>query len=249
MARKADAGPFASIGVLDRLLYDSFDPVASLASAAAVPAARPRTRSAAELRPRAPTRRALCRRRPERRRRRDRCPAHRRRSAHDAAPAARVRGARCDRRLPPSPGGAPRGGAACRAHPGQPQPAFGCTSRTRRRQSLAPTDCSCSRSKGTQSGRSPGSPTPASSDTSGCLERCRTLRASRCGGSGLPNRRGRCSRREAGASLVLIETVARDEDQASSDDAGPRLLFCQCSGRGLPARTRNSQRETQRTSG
>src|SRR5215212_6860260 len=35
-ARKADAGPFSSLGVLDRLLYDSYDPFASLAAAAAV---------------------------------------------------------------------------------------------------------------------------------------------------------------------------------------------------------------------
>ena len=35
-ARNADAGPFSSLGVLDRLLYDSFDPFASLAAAAAV---------------------------------------------------------------------------------------------------------------------------------------------------------------------------------------------------------------------
>jgi len=35
-ARKADAGPFSSLGVLDRLLYDSFDPFGSLAAAAAV---------------------------------------------------------------------------------------------------------------------------------------------------------------------------------------------------------------------
>jgi alkanesulfonate monooxygenase SsuD/methylene tetrahydromethanopterin reductase-like flavin-dependent oxidoreductase (luciferase family) len=35
-ARSADAGPFSSLGVLDRLLYDSFDPFASLAAAAAV---------------------------------------------------------------------------------------------------------------------------------------------------------------------------------------------------------------------
>jgi probable F420-dependent oxidoreductase len=35
-ARRADAGPFSSLGVLDRLLYDSFDPFASLAAAAAV---------------------------------------------------------------------------------------------------------------------------------------------------------------------------------------------------------------------
>ncbi len=35
-ARKADAGPFSSLGVLDRLVYDSFDPFASLAAAAAV---------------------------------------------------------------------------------------------------------------------------------------------------------------------------------------------------------------------
>jgi len=35
-ARKADAGPFSSLGVLDRLLYDSFDPFTSLAAAAAV---------------------------------------------------------------------------------------------------------------------------------------------------------------------------------------------------------------------
>ena len=35
-ARRADGGPFSSLGVLDRLLYDSFDPFASLAAAAAV---------------------------------------------------------------------------------------------------------------------------------------------------------------------------------------------------------------------
>ena len=35
-ARKADAGPFSSLGVVDRLLYDSFDAFASLAAAAAV---------------------------------------------------------------------------------------------------------------------------------------------------------------------------------------------------------------------
>ncbi len=35
-ARHADAGPFFSLGVLDRLAYDSFDPLASLAAAAAV---------------------------------------------------------------------------------------------------------------------------------------------------------------------------------------------------------------------
>src|SRR3954470_17567028 len=35
-ARTADAGPFSSLGVLDRLLYDSFDPFTSLAAAAAV---------------------------------------------------------------------------------------------------------------------------------------------------------------------------------------------------------------------
>jgi alkanesulfonate monooxygenase SsuD/methylene tetrahydromethanopterin reductase-like flavin-dependent oxidoreductase (luciferase family) len=35
-ARRADAGPFSSLAVLDRLLYDSFDPFAALAAAAAV---------------------------------------------------------------------------------------------------------------------------------------------------------------------------------------------------------------------
>jgi alkanesulfonate monooxygenase SsuD/methylene tetrahydromethanopterin reductase-like flavin-dependent oxidoreductase (luciferase family) len=35
-ARRADRGPFASLGVLDRVLYDSFDPLAMLAAAAAV---------------------------------------------------------------------------------------------------------------------------------------------------------------------------------------------------------------------
>jgi len=35
-ARQADAGPFSSLGVLDRLLYDSFEPMSSLAAAAAV---------------------------------------------------------------------------------------------------------------------------------------------------------------------------------------------------------------------
>ena len=34
-ARRAEAGPFASLGVLDRVVYDSFDPMASLAAAAA----------------------------------------------------------------------------------------------------------------------------------------------------------------------------------------------------------------------
>jgi alkanesulfonate monooxygenase SsuD/methylene tetrahydromethanopterin reductase-like flavin-dependent oxidoreductase (luciferase family) len=35
-ARRADAGPFSSLGVLDRLLYDCFDPFTALAAAAAV---------------------------------------------------------------------------------------------------------------------------------------------------------------------------------------------------------------------
>jgi alkanesulfonate monooxygenase SsuD/methylene tetrahydromethanopterin reductase-like flavin-dependent oxidoreductase (luciferase family) len=35
-AARAEGGPFASLGVLDRLLYDSFDPLISLAAAAAV---------------------------------------------------------------------------------------------------------------------------------------------------------------------------------------------------------------------
>ena len=35
-ARRADQGPFSSLGVLDRMVYDSFDPLASLAAAAAV---------------------------------------------------------------------------------------------------------------------------------------------------------------------------------------------------------------------
>ena len=35
-ARRADAGPFSSVGVLDRLRYDSFEPFAALAAAAAV---------------------------------------------------------------------------------------------------------------------------------------------------------------------------------------------------------------------
>ncbi len=35
-ARRADAGPFSSLGVLDRLLYDSFEPFAALSAAAAV---------------------------------------------------------------------------------------------------------------------------------------------------------------------------------------------------------------------
>jgi alkanesulfonate monooxygenase SsuD/methylene tetrahydromethanopterin reductase-like flavin-dependent oxidoreductase (luciferase family) len=35
-ARRADQGPFSSLGVLDRLVYDSFDPLISLAAAAAV---------------------------------------------------------------------------------------------------------------------------------------------------------------------------------------------------------------------
>jgi alkanesulfonate monooxygenase SsuD/methylene tetrahydromethanopterin reductase-like flavin-dependent oxidoreductase (luciferase family) len=35
-ARRADAGPFTSVGVLDRLVYDSYDPFAALAAAAAV---------------------------------------------------------------------------------------------------------------------------------------------------------------------------------------------------------------------
>ena len=35
-ARRADAGPFASVGVFDRLVYDSFEPLATLAAVAAV---------------------------------------------------------------------------------------------------------------------------------------------------------------------------------------------------------------------
>jgi alkanesulfonate monooxygenase SsuD/methylene tetrahydromethanopterin reductase-like flavin-dependent oxidoreductase (luciferase family) len=35
-ARRADEGPFSSVGVLDRIAYDSFDPFTSLAAAAAV---------------------------------------------------------------------------------------------------------------------------------------------------------------------------------------------------------------------
>jgi alkanesulfonate monooxygenase SsuD/methylene tetrahydromethanopterin reductase-like flavin-dependent oxidoreductase (luciferase family) len=35
-AKKAEAGPFSSLAVLDRLLYDSFDPFAALSAAAAV---------------------------------------------------------------------------------------------------------------------------------------------------------------------------------------------------------------------
>ena len=35
-ARRAEAGPFSSLGVLDRLAYDSIDPFAALAAAAAV---------------------------------------------------------------------------------------------------------------------------------------------------------------------------------------------------------------------
>ena len=35
-ARRAEAGPFASLGVLDRLVYDSYDPLIALAAAAAV---------------------------------------------------------------------------------------------------------------------------------------------------------------------------------------------------------------------
>ncbi len=35
-ARRADAGPFASLGVLDRMVYPSVEPFAALAAAAAV---------------------------------------------------------------------------------------------------------------------------------------------------------------------------------------------------------------------
>ena len=35
-ARRADAGPFSTLAVLDRLLYDSIDPFCALAAAAAV---------------------------------------------------------------------------------------------------------------------------------------------------------------------------------------------------------------------
>lgn len=37
-ARRAEAGPFASLGVIDRLVYDSYDPMVALAGAAAVTA-------------------------------------------------------------------------------------------------------------------------------------------------------------------------------------------------------------------
>src|SRR5580765_8743294 len=35
-ARRADEGPFASLGTLDRVVYESFDPFVALAAAAAV---------------------------------------------------------------------------------------------------------------------------------------------------------------------------------------------------------------------
>src|SRR5438067_12548025 len=35
-AQRADAGPFSSLGVIDRLIYDSYDPLIALAAAAAV---------------------------------------------------------------------------------------------------------------------------------------------------------------------------------------------------------------------
>lgn len=35
-AKKADAGPFASVGVIDRLVYDNYEPLITLAAAAAV---------------------------------------------------------------------------------------------------------------------------------------------------------------------------------------------------------------------
>src|SRR5215208_2732048 len=35
-ARRADAGPFSSVAVLDRVVYDSFEPFAALAAAAGV---------------------------------------------------------------------------------------------------------------------------------------------------------------------------------------------------------------------
>ena len=37
-ARRADAGPFSSVGVIDRLVYDAYDPLIALAGAAAVTA-------------------------------------------------------------------------------------------------------------------------------------------------------------------------------------------------------------------
>src|SRR5216684_8645089 len=35
-AKRADEGPFSSLGVIDRLAYDSFEPLTTLATAAAV---------------------------------------------------------------------------------------------------------------------------------------------------------------------------------------------------------------------
>src|SRR5579885_3362041 len=35
-AHKADEGPFSSLGVVDRIIYDSYDPLTALAAAAAV---------------------------------------------------------------------------------------------------------------------------------------------------------------------------------------------------------------------
>ena len=35
-ARRADAGPFSSLGVVDRLVYDSYEPLTTLAATAAV---------------------------------------------------------------------------------------------------------------------------------------------------------------------------------------------------------------------
>jgi alkanesulfonate monooxygenase SsuD/methylene tetrahydromethanopterin reductase-like flavin-dependent oxidoreductase (luciferase family) len=35
-ARRADSGPFSSLGTIDRLVYPNYEPLASLAAAAAV---------------------------------------------------------------------------------------------------------------------------------------------------------------------------------------------------------------------
>ena len=132
---------------------------------------RPRACPARRLRQRAPAGGALRRRGRERRGRRAGRPAHRRRPARDSPCPLEYQGRDaigaflCHRE---EVRGRPLRVVPTRANT---QPAFGCSSPTRRVGSRTLTHCSCLPSKATAFPPSPGSATTASSRTSGCRGR------------------------------------------------------------------------------
>ncbi len=195
-----------------------------------VPAAR--APAATALATRARTRRALRRRGRERGRRRDGLAPHRRCPADDASPTARVPGTQVDRCLPQLQGGRAPHAAARRAHAGQDAAGLRLTRRTRRRGSPARRTVRADARGGTPPPRSPGSPIPPASDTSGFHGRCarrprsltpgQTSRAERQGfpyWSNSPDRR--CSLRVKAAAASHPRRARRSRHGAVSVAHGP----------------------------